>query len=224
MIGVLSAALLSSMSLPMPDELPAYPGTVLTRIGERLIVDGMPQQLAYFVARDPLEAVARYFLRKWGEKGYLTTADGDFPQGIVVSAFCTREAIQKAVVLRAQGRMTIGFSVLRSLRGISTPLNVPPSVEGHLFVHDSRLENAAGKGSHRTLLLNVGLAQARQKVIEQLRTTGCRVVDEGALSIESKCPVGRIRTLLVAQSPDLTAVLETSVEETGNEHHRERGW
>ncbi len=112
MIGVLSAALLSSMPLLMPDELPAYPGTVLTRIGERLIVDGVPQQLAYFVARDPLEAVALYFLREWGNKGYLTTADGDFRQEIVVSAFCTREAIQRAVVLRAQGRMTIGFSRL----------------------------------------------------------------------------------------------------------------
>jgi hypothetical protein len=224
MIGVLSAALLSSLSLPMPDELPAYPGTVLTRIGQRLIVDGLPQQLAYFVARDPPEAVARYFLREWGEKGYLTTSDGDFRQGIVVSAFCTREAIQRAVVLRAQGRMTIGFSVLRSLRGVSIPLNVQPSVEGHLFIHDSRPENAAGKGSHRTLLLNLGLAQARQRVIEQLRATDCRVVDEGALTIESECPVGRIRTLLVAQSPDLTAVLETSVEETGDERPREPGW
>ncbi len=224
MIGVLSAALLSSMSLPMPDELPTYPGTVLTRIGERLIVDGMPQQLAYFVARDPIETVAPYFLREWGEKGYLTTADGDFRQGIVVSAFCTREAIQKAVVLRAQGRMTIGFSVLRSLRVVSTPLNVPPSVEGHLFVHDSRPANAARKGSHRTLLLNLGLSQARQKVIEQLRATGCRVVDHGALSIESKCPAGRSRTLLVAESPDLTAVLETSVEDTGDERDREAGW
>ncbi len=224
MIGVLSAALLSSMPLLMPDELPAYPGTVLTRIGERLIVDGVPQQLAYFVARDPLEAVALYFLREWGNKGYLTTADGDFRQEIVVSAFCTREAIQRAVVLRAQGRMTIGFSVLRSLRAHSAPLNVQPPVEGHLFVHDSRAANDARKGSHRTLLLNAGLAQARQKVIEQLRATGCRVVDEATLSIESRCPVGRVRTLLVAQSPDLTAVLETIVEETGDERHREHGW
>jgi hypothetical protein len=224
MIGLLLAALLSSVPLLMPDELPAYPGTVLTRIGERLIVDGVAQQLAYFVARDPLEAVARYFLQQWKDKGYLTTADGDFRREIVVSAFCTREAIQKAVVLRAQGRMTIGFSVLRSLRAASAPSNVQPSVEGQLFVHDSRAPNEARRGSHRTLLLNAGVAQARQKVIEQLRASGCRVVDDGAISIESRCPAGRVRSLLVAQSADLTAVLETSVEETGDERQREHGW
>jgi hypothetical protein len=224
MIGVLSAALLSSVPLVMPDQLPAYPGTVLTRIGERLIVDGVPQQLAYFVARDPLEAVALYFLREWRGKGYVTTADGDFRQEIVVSAVCTREAIQRAVVLRAQGRTTIGFSVLRSLRIDSAALNVQPSVEGQLFVHDSRLPNEARNGSHRTVLLSAGLAQARQKVIEQLRATGCRVVEDGTLSIESKCPVGRVKTLLVAQSPNLTAVLETLIEETGDERDRDRGW
>jgi hypothetical protein len=224
MIGLLSAALLSSVPLLMPDELPAYPGTVLTRIGERVIVDGVPQQLAFFVASDPLEAVARYFLQQWRDKGYLTTADGDLRREVVVSAFCTREAIQKAVVLRAQGRMTIGFSALRSLRAASPPLNVQPSVEGQLFVHDSRAPNEARKGSHRTLLLNTGLAQARQKVIEQLRAMGCRVIDDRALSIESRCPAGRVRILLVAQSPDLTAVLETSVEETGGEPDRESEW
>jgi hypothetical protein len=72
--------------------------------------------------------------------------------------------------------------------------------------------------------LNAGVAQARQKVIEQLRASGCRVVDDGAISIESRCPVGRVRSLLVAQSADLTAVLETSVEETGDERQREHGW
>ncbi len=224
MIGVLSAALLSSVPVLMPAELPAYPGAVLTRIGERLIVDGVPQQLAYFVARDPLEAVALYFLREWAGKGYLTTADGDFRQEIVVSAFCTREAIQRAVVLHAQGKMTIGFSVLRSLRADSAPLSVQPSVEGQLFVHDSRAPNEARKDSHRTILLNAGLAQARQKVIEQLKATGCRVVEEGTLSIESRCPVGRVRTLLVAHSPDLTGVLETSIGETVDQRHREPGW
>src|SRR6266852_2328203 len=132
MIGVLSAALLSSMPLLMPDELPAYPGTVLTRIGERLMVDGVPQQLAYFVARDPLEAVALYFLRAGGDKGYLTAAGGEVRQEVVLSSFCTRGAIQRAVGLRAQGRLTIGFAVLRPLRAPSAPLSVQPSVEGHL--------------------------------------------------------------------------------------------
>jgi hypothetical protein len=223
MIGVLLAALLSSVPLPTPDELPAYPGAVLTRIGELLIVDGVRQQLAYFVARDPIDAVALYFLGEWKGRGYFTTADGDFRQEIVVSAFCTREAIQRAVVLRAQGRITIGFSVVRSLRAVSAPWNVQPPVEGQLFVHDSHAPNETRRGSHRTLLLNAGLAQARQKVIEQLKATGCRVVDEGALSIESRCPVGRVRTLLVAESPDLTAVLETRLEENGDQRHRGHG-
>jgi hypothetical protein len=120
--------------------------------------------------------------------------------------------------------MTIGFSVLRSLRAASPPLNVQPSVEGQLFVHDSRAPKEDRNGSHRTVLLNAGLAQARQQVIEQLRASGCRVIDDGALAIESRCPVGRVGTLLVAQSPDLTAVFETNVEDPGDQRDREPGW
>jgi hypothetical protein len=220
MIEVLSAALLASMPVLSPEELPAYPGAALTRIGEQLVVDGMAQRTAYFVARDSLEAVALYFLQEWTGKGYLTTADGDSRQGLVVSALCTREAIQRTVVLHPQGGTTIGFSVLRSLQLFTAPLNVQPSVEGQLFVHDSRSAEELRKHSHRTLLLNAGLAWARHSVIDRLTATGCRVVEEGTASIDFRCPVGQVRILLIAQSPELTAVLETKLE-TGNARHRE---
>jgi hypothetical protein len=223
MIEVLSAVLLASLPMLNPEELPAYPGVALTRIGEQLVVDGMAQRLAYFVARDSLEAVALYFLREWSGKGYLTTADGDSRQGMVVSAFSTRESIQRTVVLHPQGGTTIGFSVLRSLRFSTAPLSVQPSVEGQLFVHDSRSPEEPRKHSHRTLLLNAGLTPARHSVIERLTATGCRVVEEGTASIDFRCPVGQVRILLIAQSPELTAVLETKLA-TGNARHREQEW
>ena len=162
MIEVLSAALLASMPVLNPEELPAYPGVALTRIGEQLVVDGMAQRLAYFVAPDSLDAVALYFLREW-------------------------------------------------------------SVEGQLFVHDSRSAEELRKHSHRTLLLNAGLARARHSVIGRLTAIGCRVVEDGTASIDFRCPVGQVRILLIAQSPELTAVLETKLE-TGDPRHREQEW
>jgi len=94
-------------------QLPAYPGAVHTRIGDDLEVGGELYRIAYFTTTDsPLE-VAQYFLRDWRSHGYPTTAVGDFRAEGVVSAFSTREGIQRAVVVRVEGAKTLAFTLLK---------------------------------------------------------------------------------------------------------------
>ena len=69
----------------------------------------------------------------------------------IVSAFSTIDAVQRAVILRAQGKTTVGFSVLRALR-FERPLPaVGDGVEGQLFgVFQTLIAgNASLEGDHR---------------------------------------------------------------------------
>ena len=128
-----SLALLCCVLLSSALQLPDYPGTILTEVGEGMLADGAPQRMAYFVTSDSVETVAEYFYRSWIAKGQLTFVDGDFEQALIVSAFSTVDAIQRAVILRAQGRTTVGFSVLRALRFERPPVAVGDDIEGQLF-------------------------------------------------------------------------------------------
>jgi len=137
--------------LSSAQQLPDYPGTILTEVGEGMLADGVPQRVAYFVTSDSVETVAEYFYRKWIAEGQLTFVDGDFEQSLIVSAFSTIDAVQRAVILRAQGKTTVGFSVLRALR-FERPLPaVGDGVEGQLFgVFQTLIAgNASLEGDHR---------------------------------------------------------------------------
>ena len=211
MIGP-SSALLSCVLLSSAEQLPEYPGTILTEVGEGLLADGVPQRLAYFVTSDSVETVADYFYRRWLADGQLTLVDGDFEQALMVSAFSTIDAVQRAVILRSQGRMTVGFSVVRALRFERPPLTLGGEVEGRLFAHGLVSGAPPLKSSHRTILMRSSLANARRNVIEQLKGSGCKGLREGSMAIESICPDGQVRTLLIEESLDLTAVFQTLID------------
>ena len=106
-------------------ELPVYPGTVHTRVGDDLIINGELFRIAYFTTRDPVTRVADYFFQEWKRRGLPTTVDGDFRTEIAVSAFYTRDGLQRSVVLRSHGGKTVGFAVLRDLWLRATSLPEP---------------------------------------------------------------------------------------------------
>ena len=201
--ALLWCALLSS------HELPEYPGTILTEVGEGLFADGVPQRIGYFATSDSVETVAEYFYRRWVAEGLPTVVDGDVEQALIVSAFSTIDAVQRSVILRSQGRTTVGFSVMRALRFEHPPPTLAGDIEGRLFTHGVVSEANTLKSSGRTILLHSGLARARQSVIERLKSSGCTGFREESMAIEAICPDGQMRSLLVEQSPDLTAVFQT---------------
>ncbi|MHB8874266.1 MAG: hypothetical protein ACYC8T_11315, partial [Myxococcaceae bacterium] len=59
-------------------ELPVYPGTVHTRIGNDLLISGEYYRIAYFTTEDPMRKVAGFFKDQWTRQGYPTTVDGNF--------------------------------------------------------------------------------------------------------------------------------------------------
>ena len=116
------------------------------------------------------------------------------------------------MILCSEGRITVGFSVMRALRFEHPPPTLGGEIEGRLFTHGVVSGANALKSSHRTMLLHSGLAKARQSVIERLKSSGCKGFREGPMAIEAICPDGQVRSLLVEQSPDLTAVFQTLID------------
>src|SRR5712692_8892369 len=134
--------------------LPVYPGTVHTRIGDDLIIGGEHFRIAYFTTRDALTQVADYFFQEWKRRGLPTAVDGDFHTEIVVSAFYTRDGLQRSVVLRRHDGKTVGFSILRDLwvREALAPETEPISLEGTLFSQQLVARDDAGQTKHLSAL------------------------------------------------------------------------
>ena len=103
-------------------ELPVYPGAVHTRIGNDLVIDGRYYRIAYFTTADPPQQVGAYFAKLWTQAGYPVTVDGDFQPEGVVSAFYTREGLQRSVVLTRHLGKTLGFTVV-----LARLARIPPS-------------------------------------------------------------------------------------------------
>lgn len=151
--GLLAIAVSFAAHAEQP--LPVYPGTVHTRIGNDLVIAGEYYRLAYFVTKDPLKAVARYFEKQWRDEGYPVTVDGNFVDEGVVSAFYTREGLVRSIVLRAYEGQTLGFSVLKDV-WVREPLARAaklPALEGALFAEDLVLRDEAGGTQARSGLL-----------------------------------------------------------------------
>lgn len=196
------------------EELPVYPGTVHTRIGGDLVLSGEHYRMAYFVTRDPLARVADYFLQQWRRRGYPTVVDGDLSREGVVSAFFTRQGLQRAVVLRSQGGKTLGFVVLKDLWRRAESPRPAPRLEGTLVSEDV-LERG---GSQRAVLLESDLPGARARVLEAFAKEGYRDVSppsdgEGkrpGASLELQREGARVFVTLSQVAPGLVAVLQTA--------------
>jgi hypothetical protein len=191
-------------------ELAVYPGAVHTRIGNELLIGGQYHRMAYFTTTDSLVKVARYFHDSWTKQGYPVVVNGDLTQEAVVSAFYTREGLQRAVVLRTHRGKTVGFTVLKDLW-----LHEPPSgasgrpfiqVEGSLFSADVGSRDAAGGSLHRTQVVERDLETVRQELVARFTTAGYKPVRESGGRLDGQ------RTLVFEYARGAEQALTTLVE------------
>lgn len=175
---VLAALCASQARADTDTELPTYPGTVHTRIGNDLIINGAYYRLAYFKTKDSMRTVAEHFFHNWKEEGYPTVIEGDGKEEVVVTAFYTREGLARSVILRRHGDITLGFSVLKDLWVEPRTRETPPPVqlEGELFASDMRSRNEGGNNAAYTGIIEGALNDVRQDVISQMARKGFSMV------------------------------------------------
>ncbi|HEX8435723.1 hypothetical protein [Archangium sp.] len=162
-------------------ELAIYPGTVHTRIGNDLLINGQYHRMAYFTTKDPMMKVVKHFAEQWRKDGYPVVIDGDLVEEGVVSAFFTREGLQRAVVLRKHMGKTVGFTVLKDLWLYKPPAGgksqfIP--VEGALFSADVGTRDEAGGSQHRTQVVERGLDAMREELLSKAGAVGYKLVRE----------------------------------------------
>ncbi len=143
--------------------LATYPGAPSTRIGNDLVIGGELYRIAYFVTADPLPKVAAHFKKTWAEAGYPVTADGDFADEGVVSAFFTRQGLVRSIVLRRHGDKTLGFSVLKDtwVKAAAVGPDPLPKLEGALYASDLVARGEEGSTQHRSAVVEQPLQAAR---------------------------------------------------------------
>src|ERR1700687_2384038 len=168
---------LISLVVPL-DVVPVYPGAIHTHLGDDLSLDGFSVRIAYFTTRDSIRVVANHFFQEWNQQGYPTVVEGDFEGEAVVSAFSTRTAVQRAVVLRLQRGKTLGFSMVRQLESHfpAAPADRMPILEHSLWTSDLAAGGASAGEWQRTPILEEGLSNARDLARQQLERTGCTLV------------------------------------------------
>lgn len=171
-------------------ELATYPGTVHTRIGNDLLIAGQYHRMAYFTTKDSLEKVAKYFQGYWRKQGYPVVVEGDLKNELVVSAFYTREGLQRAVVLRAEPDRTVGFTVLKDLWLYEKPPDAGKGhfiqVEGSVFSADVGARDESGGSQHRTEIVGRNLEGVRQDVVAKLGAAGYSLVRESGGSLDGQ--------------------------------------
>jgi hypothetical protein len=218
MMGLCRVLCLLSLVVPL-DLVPVYPGAIHTHLGDDLSLDGFSFRIAYFTTRDSIRIVAKYFFQEWKQQGYPTVVEGDFEGEAVVSAFSTRTALQRAVVLRRQRDKTLGFSVVRQLRShfSAAPADRMPALEHALWTSDLAAGGASATDWQRTAILEGGLLNVRDLARQQLERTGCALVRQAKdgegrrarISLEHLCAKGPVATVLSEEEPGITALLQT---------------
>src|SRR5712692_4329651 len=218
MMGLCRALFLISLVLPV-DLVPVYPAAIHTHLGDDLSLDGFSFRMAYFTTRDSIRIVANHFFEEWKQQGYPTVVEGNFEGEAVVSAFSTRTALQRAVVLRLQRGKTLGFSVVRQLRShfSAAPADRMPVLEHSLWTSDLAAGRASARDWQRTAILEEGLLKARDLARQQLERAGCALVRQAKdgegrrarISLEHRCAKGPVATVLSEQEPGITALLQT---------------
>ncbi|MGZ3457091.1 MAG: hypothetical protein ACXU86_01160 [Archangium sp.] len=204
-------------------ELAVYPGAVHTRIGNDLRIGGQYHRMAYFTTTDSLMKVAKYFHAFWTKQGYPVVVNGDLKQEAVVSAFYTREGLQRAVVLRTHLGKTVGFTVLKDLWLYEKPSEAGRSpfiqVEGALFSAELGSHDEAGGSRHRTQVVERGLEVVHQELVSQfaaagykpVRESGGRLDGQRTLVLEYARGAEQALTTLVELEPSRVAVSQTWV-------------
>ncbi len=180
-------ALLPTLALA-EQPLPVYPGTVHTRIGNDLLINGEYYRLAYFESGDSLKKIADYFRKQWGDEGYPVTVDGNFVDEGVVSAFYTREGLQRSVVLKLHDGKTLGFTVLKDL-WVREPLARAaklPKLEGALVSQEMVLREESGGTQARAGLYALPMSEVREQANKSFTGNGYALIRESQVKLEGR--------------------------------------
>lgn len=190
-LGTLLGALLAAPQARAEQELPVYPGTLHTRIGNDLVIGGEYYRLAYFTTKDSMKKVVEYFANHWRQQGYPVSIDGDGVNEVVVSALYTREGLQRGVVLRRHLDKTVGFTALRDLwvRPPKRPGPGLPKLEGTLYSQDISSRDDPGGSGNRTSLVSGDLTQVQQRMVSELERQGFQLVRQAAVKLEGQTRV-----------------------------------
>ena len=217
------AMLLSSTIVAgLPTQMPVYPNTVQIQIGDELIVGGEYFRIAYFTTPDSVTDVAEYFFQKWKRMGFPTLVDGHPEEEMIVSAFYTREGIQRSVVLKQRAGKTIGFSTLRDLWSSArptAPAEMLSPAEGVVWLQNVESRDGAARMQHRTALIELKLDSLAEDTKKQLATAGYALAHEITLlrdsfrhqRLEHTRGERRVVTHLAEIEAGVTALLQTCV-------------
>jgi hypothetical protein len=196
------ALLLLAGDRAVSEELPTYPGAVHTRIGEDLVIDGQRFELAYFLTDDSPRTVAAFFGRAWESAGYPVTLDGDAEENLVVSAFHTREGLQRSVAIcRHQGR-TLAFAVVKDLWS-HAEASPELSLEGRWVSQTVVARDAPRRTLTQSALIANPRTAVREQQIARLKALGYQLsrdereagADRGWI-LEGQGPRGEVTVLL----------------------------
>jgi len=211
-VTILTLLLVSLWASPSwaEQELAVYPGTVHTRIGNDLLINGQYHRMAYFTTKDSMEKVAKYFAEYWNKQGYPVVVDGDLEEEGVVAAFYTREGLQRAVVLRKHMGKTVGFTVLKDLWLYEKPPSAGQDkmirVEGPLFSADVGSRDEAGGSKHSTQIVERTLDEVRRELASKYTSAGYKPVRESGGKLDGQ----RTLVLEYARGPEqsMTTLVE----------------
>jgi hypothetical protein len=219
---LLATLVFSLTTAELAREVPAYPNTVPIQIGDQLVIGGEYFRIEYFTTSDPLGAVAEYFFQRWKGLGLPTMVDGHPDEDLIVSAFYTREGLQRSIVLKQRAGKTIGFATVRDLHrrakeGTNEELFSP--AEGALWVEDVESTDGAARSQHRTALVEAEFGVALRDIKKQLESAAYVLAREvyltrdGArqLLLEHVRGERRILTHLAEVEARVTAILQTCV-------------
>lgn len=205
---------LAPLAAHAEQELAVYPNTVHTRMGNDLVIGGEYFRMAYFTTDDPMPVVAAYFRDLWKKQGYPVQTYGDFREEGVVSAFYTREGLQRSIVLRIHQGKTVGFTSLRDL-WTRPPVTAPGAVqlEGTLIASELGERDERG-GKTRSILVERGIEEVMLETKQAMVASGYTPIaetngDRGKNKtrvLEHRRGGERVITTVMALEADLTVV------------------
>jgi len=211
--------LCASVLARVPDEVPAYPNTVQIQIGDALVIGGEYFRIAYFTTPDSVSAVAEHFFQAWKKAGLPTMVDGHPEDEMVVSAFYTREGLQRSIVLKQWKGKTIAFATVRDLwvRVDASPQEMFSPGDGAVWLQNLESRDGAARMYHRTALIEDKLGGAAERIRNQLSAAGYSLAQEKWLSREGPRQVTlehirggqRVVTHLVEIEVAATAIVQT---------------
>lgn len=216
----MTTLLCSTLLARMPDELAGYPNTTQVQIGDELIIGGEYFRISYFTTADSVSAVADYFFQTWKRMGIPTMVDGDPRAELVVSAFYTREGLQRSIVLKERAGKTIGFATVRDLwfrAQLSLRDEMFSPADGVVWLQTVESRDGAARLHHRTALIESGFGSIGSDIREQLAVAGYILKREAALArqgarhltLEHVKGERRIVTNLAEVEAGATAIVQT---------------